>query len=55
MNKMIPYGRQSISQEDIDNVIEVLQSDFLTQGPVVPRFENAVVSYCGASHAAPNR
>ncbi|MBL0472458.1 UDP-4-amino-4,6-dideoxy-N-acetyl-beta-L-altrosamine transaminase [Aeromonas veronii] len=45
---MIPYGRQSISQTDIDAVVEVLKSDFLTQGPVVPRFEQAVADYCGA-------
>lgn len=48
---MIPYGRQDISQADIDSVVEVLRSDFLTQGPVVPAFENAVAGYCGASHA----
>ncbi|MCO5341404.1 UDP-4-amino-4,6-dideoxy-N-acetyl-beta-L-altrosamine transaminase [Aeromonas veronii] len=45
---MIPYGRQSISQADIDAVVEVLKSDFLTQGPVVPRFEQTVTDYCGA-------
>ncbi|WDO03854.1 UDP-4-amino-4,6-dideoxy-N-acetyl-beta-L-altrosamine transaminase [Aeromonas allosaccharophila] len=45
---MIPYGRQSISQADIDAVVEVLKSDFLTQGPVVPRFEQAVADYCEA-------
>ena len=45
---MIPYGRQSISQADIDAVVEVLKSDFLTQGPVVPRFEQTVADYCGA-------
>ncbi|BBT80975.1 UDP-4-amino-4,6-dideoxy-N-acetyl-beta-L-altrosamine transaminase [Aeromonas sp. YN13HZO-058] len=45
---MIPYGRQSISQADIDAVVDVLKSDFLTQGPVVPRFEQAVADYCGA-------
>ena len=39
---MIPYGRQSISQDDIDAVVSVLNSDFLTQGPVVPSFESAV-------------
>ncbi|MDF3820178.1 UDP-4-amino-4,6-dideoxy-N-acetyl-beta-L-altrosamine transaminase [Leptospira sp. 96542] len=39
---MIPYGRQDISQEDIDKVVEVLKSDFLTQGPMVPKFEAAV-------------
>ena len=48
---MIPYGRQDISQADIDAVIEVLHSDFLTQGPTVPRFEDAVASYCDAKFA----
>jgi UDP-4-amino-4,6-dideoxy-N-acetyl-beta-L-altrosamine transaminase len=48
---MIPYGRQSISQEDIHAVIEVLKSDYLTQGPAVPRFENAVKEYCQVKHA----
>ena len=48
---MIPYGRQEITQSDIDAVVAVLQSDFLTQGPMVPRFEQAVASYCGAEHA----
>ncbi|KQZ28521.1 UDP-4-amino-4,6-dideoxy-N-acetyl-beta-L-altrosamine transaminase [Mesorhizobium sp. Root552] len=47
----IPYGRQDISQADIDSVVEVLRSDFLTQGPVVPRFERAVADYCGAKYA----
>ncbi len=42
---MIPYGKQSINQEDIDAVINVLQSDFLTQGPVVPQFEKAFSDY----------
>lgn len=45
---MIPYGRQSISAADIEAVVEVLRSDFLTQGPVVPRFEQAVADYCRA-------
>lgn len=45
---MIPYGRQEITQEDIDAVVEVLKSDFLTQGPKVPEFENAVASHVGA-------
>ncbi|WP_421242128.1 UDP-4-amino-4,6-dideoxy-N-acetyl-beta-L-altrosamine transaminase [Aeromonas enteropelogenes] len=45
---MIPYGRQSISEADIEAVVEVLRSDFLTQGPVVPRFEQAVADYCSA-------
>ncbi len=48
---MIPYGRQDISQDDIDHVVQVLRSDFLTQGPMVPQFEAAVASYCGATHA----
>jgi len=47
----IPYGRQEITQEDVDAVVTVLQSDFLTQGPMVPRFETAVADYCGAQHA----
>jgi len=45
---VIPYGRQDIQQEDLTAVLEVLQSDFLTQGPMVPRFEEAVASYCNA-------
>lgn len=48
---MIPYGRQDISQADIDAVVDVLRSDFLTQGPMVPRFEQAVASHVGARHA----
>jgi len=48
---MIPYGRQDISEADIQAVVEVLRSDFLTQGPAVPAFEKAVADYCGASHA----
>lgn len=48
---MIPYGRQEISQADIDAVVEVLQSDFLTQGPMVPRFEQEVAGHVGAAHA----
>lgn len=47
----IPYGRQDITQADIDAVVAVLHSDFLTQGPVVPMFEQAVANHCGASHA----
>lgn len=47
---MIPYGRQDITQEDIDSVIEVLQSDFLTQGPQVPAFEVSIREYCGVEH-----
>jgi len=45
---MIPYGKQQISEEDIEEVVAVLRSDFLTQGPKVPEFENKVSSYAGA-------
>lgn len=48
---MIPYGRQDITQADIDAVIGVLQSDFLTQGPMVSRFEQAVAAHTGAEFA----
>ena len=47
---MIPYGRQDISQADIDAVVDVLQSDFLTQGPRVPEFEQALCEATGAAH-----
>ena len=45
---MIPYGKQDINQTDIDAVVDVLQSDFLTQGPQVPLFEKKVSNYCGS-------
>ena len=48
---MIPYGRQDITRADVDAVVAVLQSDFLTQGPVAPRFERTVADHVGASHA----
>ncbi|RTZ14792.1 UDP-4-amino-4,6-dideoxy-N-acetyl-beta-L-altrosamine transaminase [Vibrio aquaticus] len=48
---MIPYGKQDINQQDIDSVVDVLKSDFLTQGPQVPAFEQALVSHTGASYA----
>ena len=48
---MIPYGRQSIAQADIDAVTAVLRSDFLTQGPTIPRFEGAIAARVGADHA----
>jgi UDP-4-amino-4,6-dideoxy-N-acetyl-beta-L-altrosamine transaminase len=47
---IIPYGKQSISEADIQAVVDVLRSDFLTQGPVVPAFEQAVANYCQARH-----
>jgi len=48
---MIPYGRQQIAAEDVEAVRAVLASDFLTQGPAVPAFEQAVAQYVGAPHA----
>lgn len=48
---MIPYGRQDVSRADIDAVVAVLQSDFLTQGPMVPRFEQAVAARCGTKYS----
>ena len=48
---MIPYARQEITEADIKEVEKVLRSDFLTQGPVIPRFEKSVAEYCGTSHA----
>ena len=51
MTRMIPYGRQDISQEDIDAVVDVLKSDFLAQGPKVPAFESALTSHTGAKYA----
>jgi UDP-4-amino-4,6-dideoxy-N-acetyl-beta-L-altrosamine transaminase len=51
MSGTIPYGRQLISEEDIQAVVDVLRSDFLTQGPVVPAFESAVAEYCQVRHA----
>ncbi len=48
---MIPYGRQSLDQADIDAVVNVLQSDWLTQGPAIERFESAMAARCQAAHA----
>ncbi|MES2353789.1 MAG: UDP-4-amino-4,6-dideoxy-N-acetyl-beta-L-altrosamine transaminase [Pseudomonadota bacterium] len=48
---MIPYGKQDIGQADIDAVIDVLKSDWLTQGPAIERFERSVADYCGARYA----
>lgn len=51
MTTMIPYGRQDISDADIQAVVDVLRSDYLTQGPVVPAFEKSIADYCGTQHA----
>lgn len=48
---MIPYGQHDISPEDIEAVVKVLQSDFLTQGPVAPEFEQSVAEKVGTNHA----
>mgnify|MGYP000358352455 FL=1 len=50
-NKVIPYGRQNITQEDIDIVVEALKSDYLTQGPKILEFENAFAKYVGSKYA----
>ena len=47
----IPYARQSVSDSDIEAVVRVLRSDWLTQGPSVERFEKAVARYCGSKYA----
>lgn len=47
---MIPYGRQDITQSDIDAVVAVLQSDYLTQGPAIPHFEQSVTAHVGVKH-----
>ena len=49
--KEVPYGRHDINQDDIQAVVEVLCSDFLTQGEVVPEFERVVAKYCGSQYA----
>jgi UDP-4-amino-4,6-dideoxy-N-acetyl-beta-L-altrosamine transaminase len=51
VKKFIPYGRQSINEDDILEVVNVLRSDWLTQGPVVEEFERAIADFCGAKYA----
>jgi len=51
IDKTIPYGRQNITQEDINAVIEALQSDYLTQGPKIAEFESAFADYIGVKYA----
>ena len=48
---MIPYGKQDINQDDIDAVLSVLNSDFLTQGPLVPKFEENIANLCNSQYA----
>ena len=52
MKKFIPYGRQDISSEDIQSVVDVLNSDFLTQGQIVPDFEQSLMSLCNSKFAS---
>jgi len=47
----IPYGKQDVSKQDIDAVVDVLKSEFLTQGPTVERFEQSVAKYTGATYS----
>ena len=47
---MIPYGRQKITQNDVDAVVKILHQDFLTQGPAIQLFEKTVLDYCGSSY-----
>ncbi len=51
MSQFIPYGRQDISAQDVAAVVKVLQSDWITQGPAIERFEQRVADYCGAKYA----
>lgn len=51
MNESISYGKQNVSEDDIQEVVKVLRSDWLTQGPAIERFEKQVAAYCGARYA----
>ena len=48
---MIPYGKQDLNENDLQVVLNVLNSDFLTQGPQVPLFEKSIAKYCGSNFA----
>ena len=50
-NKIIPYGRQNITEEDIEAVVEALRSDYLTQGPKIKEFEEKFAKYIGSKYA----
>ena len=49
-NNILNYGRHSIDSKDIDAVIQTLKSDFITQGPQIPLFENSIKKYCGVNY-----
>ena len=51
MNKYIPYAKHHITEADIAAVVNILKSDFITQGPLIEHFETAIKDYCGANHA----
>ena len=48
---MIPYGKQTIEKDDIQSVVDVLKSDYLTTGPKIAEFEKMVADYVGAKYA----
>ena len=50
-NRIIPYGRQDVQDSDIDAVVKVLKSDFLTQGPQTGLFEQEIQGICNVNHA----
>ena len=50
-NNPIPYGRQNITEEDIEAVLETLKSDYLTQGPRIAEFEESFADYVGSKYA----
>ena len=52
---MIPYGKQNISEEDIKAVVDVMKSDFLTQGPITPKFENEISNYTESKYSLNGR
>lgn len=51
MSKFLPYGKQFIDNDDIDAVCDVLKSPYITQGPIIEKFEKAIAKYCGAKYA----
>ena len=53
LKKFLPYGKQAVYQDDVDAVVNVLTSDYLTQGPVIGQFEDAFKETVGAKFAVP--